>query len=89
MTKQIPTVGLDFIAADGRRYTTCQLLKDGKAIAIANFTDGKLAGHRNTYEADMGSFLAACSGLLANSIPQQFSVAPRGWESIEGGLEHR
>jgi hypothetical protein len=57
MTKQITTVGLDFIAADGRRYTTCQLLKDGKA----------------------------CSGLLANSIPQQFSVAPRGWASIEGG----
>ena len=66
-------IGLDFIDAFGVRRTDVSLVrKNGGAIAIASYDDGKL--HRCTCidEVDKTKFLDDARELFGNSIPVTF-----------------
>ena len=73
MTTQI---GLDFIAVSGKRLTSCQLIDNGKAIATAEFVDGKLSGHRALPMVDLPKFWAECSAMIAKAQPESFTAKP-------------
>ena len=72
----IPHVGLDFVDSYGVRITNCQLVRDGKAVAIADFENGKL-GRQLSAESlsseEIGHFVNWCHDVaLVNSIPARF-----------------
>lgn len=69
-------IGIDFVDADGKRVTSCQLLEHGKSIASAAFRDNKLY-HLTTVDlVNVPLFLGLCSKLMARSTPQVFRATP-------------
>ena len=67
-------IGLDFVCADGNRQTNIQLVHQdsGKAIAIADFTNGKITRTAAIDSVDKKAFLKQAFELFNNSIPVAF-----------------
>lgn len=71
-------IGSDFRDEHGTRWTTVQLVRqsDGKAIAIADYKDGKRTRTAMLPEVNAGQFLVQAGNLVENSIPITFTHHP-------------
>lgn len=70
--RMVTQIGLDFIRADGKRFTCCQLLEDGVAIGTADFLNGKLTAYGVLPSVHKENFFNKCQELI-ESVPVKMS----------------
>ena len=70
-------IAVDFVDSDGARVTSVQLVEEGKAIAIADYTNGDRGRTLALARVDLPAFLDEAQRLVENSIPVTFRAAPQ------------
>ena len=65
-------IGVDFVDANGVRLTSVQMVRNGRAVAVADYCDGKIFHQHLLPSVDLPVFLAEAERLVSNSTPITF-----------------
>lgn len=65
-------VAVDFMASDGARVTSVQMVEDGKVVALADYINGERGRTMAKPPVDLDLFLDEAQQLVENSTPIRF-----------------
>jgi len=65
-------IGLDFIAANGERVTSIQLVRDGQSVANIDWQADRVARFVKLHDVDGGQFIHDATALRASIQPASF-----------------